>query len=31
MKKTGYNELYWGVFEGQGTNMLGKILMAIRD
>ena len=31
MKKSGYNELYWGVFEGQGNNLLGKLLMGIRE
>lgn len=30
MKNGGYNEEYWGVYDGKGKNVLGKILMGIR-
>lgn len=30
-KKSGINEQYWGVFEGNGRNMLGKIIMTVRE
>jgi predicted NAD-dependent protein-ADP-ribosyltransferase YbiA (DUF1768 family) len=26
-----WGDTYWGVFKGQGTNVLGKLLMKIRD
>ena len=31
MKNAGFNQQYWGVFEGKGKNILGKVLMHIRD
>jgi len=31
MKNGGFNEEYWGVYDGKGKNVLGKILMNIRS
>lgn len=31
LKHNGPNELYWGLAEGNGRNILGKIIMHIRD
>lgn len=31
LKNNGFNEQYWGLVEGNGRNILGKILMTIRE
>jgi predicted NAD-dependent protein-ADP-ribosyltransferase YbiA (DUF1768 family) len=30
-KSGGENEHFWGVIEGKGSNVLGKILMGVRE
>lgn len=31
MKSAGSSQLHWGVYQGEGKNVLGKILMSIRE
>lgn len=31
MKCGGFNQEYWGVFDGKGKNILGRILMNVRE
>lgn len=31
MKNGGFNEQFWGVHNGNGKNVLGKVLMNIRQ
>jgi hypothetical protein len=31
MRNGGFNEEYWGVFEGKGKNILGKVMMRVRE